>query len=457
MEQEEEPGLGNGGLGRLAACYLDSLATLEIPAIGYGIRYEFGIFDQEIRDGWQVEITDKWLRLGNPWEIARPEIAYQVKFGGRTEPYTDEQGRYRVRWVPHRVVKGVAYDTPDPRLPRRHLQPPAALEGRGRRVLRFRRPSTTATTTGAVEDKMHSENITKVLYPNDEPIQGKHLRLQQQYFFVSCSLQDMIRIHLLRGNAPGQVPREVRRPAQRHPPGHRRGRADAPAGGRAPDGLGHGLGRHPEHLRLHQPHPAARGAGEMAGAARSASCCRGTWRSSTRSTAASSTRSAPAIPATTAAWRGMSLIDESGDAVCAHGQPGQRRQPCRQRRGRAAHRAAQADRAARLLRAVAGEVQQHDQRRHAAPLPGPQQSAPGAAHHRAASATAGSRNLDELAQAGAAGRGRGVPAAVARRSSSPNKRDLAALIEQRTGVKVDPASRSSTSRSSACTSTSGST
>src|SRR6516165_565826 len=109
---EEEPGLGNGGLGRLAACYLDSLATLERPAIGYGIRYEFGIFDQEIRDGWQVEVTDKWLRHGNPWEIAKPEVAYDVPLGGRTEAYHDEAGRHRVRWVPFRVVKGTAFDIP---------------------------------------------------------------------------------------------------------------------------------------------------------------------------------------------------------------------------------------------------------------------------------------------------------------------------------------------------------
>ena len=94
--QEEVPGLGNGGLGRLAACYLDSLATLEVPALGYGIRYEFGIFDQEIRDGWQVEITDKWLRYGNPWEIARPEWAVPVPYGGHTEKFTGEQGNYRV-------------------------------------------------------------------------------------------------------------------------------------------------------------------------------------------------------------------------------------------------------------------------------------------------------------------------------------------------------------------------
>src|SRR5258708_19419240 len=107
---EEEPGLGNGGLGRLAACYMDSLASLEIPAIGYGIRYEFGIFSQVIQDGWQVEIADKWLRLGDPWEIARPEAAIEVGFGGHTEAYTDERGCYRVRWIPAQVVNGVPCD-----------------------------------------------------------------------------------------------------------------------------------------------------------------------------------------------------------------------------------------------------------------------------------------------------------------------------------------------------------
>ena len=109
---EEEPGLGNGGLGRLAACYMDSLATLEIPAIGYGIRYEFGIFDQEIHDGWQVEITDKWLQYGNPWEIARPEASVKVKFGGHTETFTGTDGNNRVRWVPGHMVEGIPYDTP---------------------------------------------------------------------------------------------------------------------------------------------------------------------------------------------------------------------------------------------------------------------------------------------------------------------------------------------------------
>jgi glycogen phosphorylase len=198
LEQEEEPGLGNGGLGRLAACYMDSLATLNVPAIGYGIRYEFGIFDQAIRDGWQVEVTDKWLRFGNPWEIVRSEIVFDVKFGGRTEPYHDEAGRYRVRWLPEKVVKGIAYDTPVPgyRVPTTNL-------------LRLWKAEATepfdfeAFNVGdyyrAVDEKVISETISKVLYPNDEPEAGKQLRLAQQYFFVSCSLQDMIRLLLTRG------------------------------------------------------------------------------------------------------------------------------------------------------------------------------------------------------------------------------------------------------------------
>lgn len=198
FDQEEEPGLGNGGLGRLAACYLDSLATLEIPAMGYGIRYEFGIFDQEIRDGWQMEHTDQWLRLGNPWEIARPEITCHVNFGGRTEPYEDEQGRYRVRWVPYRTVKGVAYDTPI--LGYRVNTCNLLRLWKAEAVESFEFEAfNVGDYYGAVDQKIYSENITKVLYPNDEPIQGKQLRLEQQYFFVSCSLQDMVRIYKLLG------------------------------------------------------------------------------------------------------------------------------------------------------------------------------------------------------------------------------------------------------------------
>jgi starch phosphorylase len=193
LAQEEEPGLGNGGLGRLAACYLDSLATLEIPALGYGIRYEFGIFEQEIRNGWQVERTDKWLRYGNPWEIARPEWSVEVKFGGYTEAYTDDQGRYRVHWVPDREVQGIPYDTPIlgyqvNTANTLRLWKAEAIESFDFAVFNQ------GNYYGAVEEKVASENLTKVLYPNDETIAGKQLRLEQQVFFVSCSLQDMFRI-----------------------------------------------------------------------------------------------------------------------------------------------------------------------------------------------------------------------------------------------------------------------
>ncbi|HNT27144.1 MAG TPA: glycogen/starch/alpha-glucan phosphorylase, partial [bacterium] len=197
LEQEEEPGLGNGGLGRLAACYMDSLATLNIPAIGYGIRYEFGIFDQEIRDGWQTEVTDKWLRYGNPWEIARPEIAFDVKFGGHTEMYRDEADALRVRWVPSHVVKGVAYDT----MIQGYKTSTASLLRlfKAEAVESFDFSSfNVGDYYGAVNEKVSSENLTKVLYPNDEPLAGKQLRLKQQYLFVSCALQDMIRIYLQR-------------------------------------------------------------------------------------------------------------------------------------------------------------------------------------------------------------------------------------------------------------------
>lgn len=197
IEQEEEPGLGNGGLGRLAACYMDSLATLELPAIGHGIRYEFGIFDQDIRAGAQVEKVDRWLRLGNPWEVRRYEIELTVGFGGRTETVADRSGRRHVRWVPERVVKGIPYDTP--------------ILGHDTSTANFLRLWSAvaqeefdlgAFQVGAyhkaVDQKVRSENITKVLYPNDESPQGKQLRLEQQYFFVSCALQDCIRLLLQR-------------------------------------------------------------------------------------------------------------------------------------------------------------------------------------------------------------------------------------------------------------------
>src|SRR6516164_6522926 len=200
LEEEAEPGLGNGGLGRLAACYMDSLSTLEIPAIGYGIRYEFGIFTQEIRDGWQIESADQWLRLGDPWEIRRPEAAVDVNFGGHTEAYTDDQGRYRVRWIPAQVVWGVPYDMPILGYKVNTANTLRLWKAEARESFSFEEFNL-GDYYGAVHDKVVTENITKVLYPNDEPPQGKQLRLEQQYFFVSCSLQDMIRMHLRIGGS----------------------------------------------------------------------------------------------------------------------------------------------------------------------------------------------------------------------------------------------------------------
>ena len=195
-EQEPEPGLGNGGLGRLAACYMDSMSTLGVPAIGYGLRYEFGIFRQELRDGWQVEHSDKWLQFGNPWEIPVSDASCQVPFGGRTEVYRDENKKLRVRWVPDHTVMGVPYDTPIPGfrnsvVNRLRLWKAEAVDSFDFAMFN------TGDYMGAVKSKMESETISKVLYPNDDTEAGKRLRLMQQFFFTSCSLQDMIRLHLL--------------------------------------------------------------------------------------------------------------------------------------------------------------------------------------------------------------------------------------------------------------------
>ncbi len=195
LETEPEPGLGNGGLGRLAACYMDSLATLEIPAIGYGIRYEFGIFDQSIKDGWQVEVADDWLRNGNPWEIPNLQLRYPVKFGGHTEQYRDDEDNLRVRWIPATVIYGLAYDTHILGYGVININLLRLWKSEARVSFDFQ-SFNTGDYYGAVDDMVNAQNLSKVLYPNDEPVAGKILRLRQQYFFVSCSLQDMFRITL---------------------------------------------------------------------------------------------------------------------------------------------------------------------------------------------------------------------------------------------------------------------
>ena len=191
LETAEEPGLGNGGLGRLAACYMESLSTLKIPATGYGIRYKYGIFKQLIKDNQQVEITDNWLHGEWPWELCRPDESVLVGFGGKVENYVSDRGHYRVRWVPEEQVVAVPYDV---------LQLGYRVNSCNR--LRLWRADATETFDfyafnigdylGSVEQSVSSETISKVLYPNDGTDQGKKLRLKQQHFFVSASLQDML-------------------------------------------------------------------------------------------------------------------------------------------------------------------------------------------------------------------------------------------------------------------------
>ena len=191
LDVAEEPGLGNGGLGRLAACYMESLATLQVPATGYGIRYKYGIFKQLIKDNQQAEITDNWLHGEWPWELCQPDESVHVGFGGRVENYVSDRGNYRVRWVPDEQVVAVPYDV---------LQLGYRVNSCNR--LRLWRADATETFDfyafnigdylGSVEQSVSSETISKVLYPNDGTDQGKILRLKQQHFFVSASIQDMI-------------------------------------------------------------------------------------------------------------------------------------------------------------------------------------------------------------------------------------------------------------------------
>jgi starch phosphorylase len=190
VEFEPEPALGNGGLGRLAACYLDSLATLDIPSVAYGIHYEFGIFKQSIRDGWQVETPDDWLYYGNPWEFPQPDNLAHVGFGGYTEVVHDAHGGYHSLWHPAETILGE---------PRHVLVPGYATGSVNLLRLWSARASQELNLqlfdvgdyTRAAEQKTYSENITKVLYPNDTTLQGRELRLKQEYFFACCSLQDI--------------------------------------------------------------------------------------------------------------------------------------------------------------------------------------------------------------------------------------------------------------------------
>jgi starch phosphorylase len=205
---EWDAGLGNGGLGRLAACFMDSLATLEIPAVGYGIRYDYGIFFQRIINGYQVETPDNWLRFGNPWEFPRPEFLYPVKFYGRVHQYHDDTGRFRADWADTEVLLAMAYDTPVPGF-------------RNNTVNNLRLWSAKSTREfdlgyfndgdyeRAVSEKAQSETISKVLYPNDNIFEGRELRLKQEYFFVSATLQDIMRRYRKTHDGFAEFPEKV--------------------------------------------------------------------------------------------------------------------------------------------------------------------------------------------------------------------------------------------------------
>ncbi len=191
VEQEPDAGLGNGGLGRLAACFLESLATLGMPGQGYGIRYEFGIFEQAIRNGYQVERADEWLKFGNPWEIGRPEYTVPVGFGGHTLNIPNERGGFSVIWQPATKVIGVPYDTPIAGFRTNTVNTLRLWAARSHQEFDFSLFNA-GDYLQAVEDKNASEVISKVLYPNDSFEQGRELRLKQEYFFVACSIHDIV-------------------------------------------------------------------------------------------------------------------------------------------------------------------------------------------------------------------------------------------------------------------------
>jgi starch phosphorylase len=192
---EPDAALGNGGLGRLAACFMESMATFGIPAYGYGIRYDHGLFRQIIRDGWQEEYPEEWLSFGNPWEFERPEVIYDIHFGGRVERSVGPRGIARSVWHPDETIEAVAYDTPIVGWRGRHVNPVRLWSARAADPMRldaFNRGEHVA----ALSEQARAEAISKILYPSDETPAGQELRLRQEYFFVSASLQDLVHRHL---------------------------------------------------------------------------------------------------------------------------------------------------------------------------------------------------------------------------------------------------------------------
>ena len=208
IEEEPDMGLGNGGLGRLAACFLDSMATLELPAYGYGIRYEYGIFEQDINNGWQLERPDTWLRYGNPWEVMRPELTYEIKFNGHAYTSLDEKGKIKADWVNTDDVLAVAYDIPVPGYKNDTVNTLRLWQAKSTNEFNLDYFNQ-GNYLSAVENKSVSEIISKVLYPNDSVPSGKILRFKQQYFFVSATLQDIIKSFKQKNNDFSVFPEKV--------------------------------------------------------------------------------------------------------------------------------------------------------------------------------------------------------------------------------------------------------
>ncbi len=207
LTQEVDAGLGNGGLGRLAACFLDSMATLKLPVMGYGLRYDYGIFRQRIKNGKQIEEPDEWLRYGNIWEIEQDDYVYPISFGGRVEPQAVD-GQIKLVWIPKSTVLAIAYDTPVVGYDSANVNTLRLWSAKASDEFDFEDFSQ-GDYIEAVRNKIQAENITKVLYPNDNNYNGKELRFRQQYFFVSCSLQDIIKRFRLKNNDFEKFPEKV--------------------------------------------------------------------------------------------------------------------------------------------------------------------------------------------------------------------------------------------------------
>ena len=380
-QEEVEPGLGNGGLGRLAACFIDSLATMGVPNTGYGIRYEYGIFRQTFVDGQQVEQPDAWLAYGSPWEFPHPEAAQTISFGGHTEKYVDG-GVTRSRWIPAWSVQAVPYNYMVPgyqngRVNTLRLWSAKATDSFDLRVFN------SGDYEEAVRAQTYAENISKVLYPEDSTPQGKELRLQQQYFFVAASIKDFLEVTLPKDFDLTKLPsRIIFQLNDTHPviavPELMRVLVDEKE-----HGVGGRVGDHPAVLRVHVPHPAARSPRGVVGRA-------------ARTPAAAPPRDHLPHQRRLLGCRPRALrrrrdahsrhVDHrrAPGALGAHGVPRDRRRREGQRRRRAALAAAARQGAARLQRVLPRQVHERHQRRDAPPLRAAGEPVAVGAHHRRA-------------------------------------------------------------------------